>query len=227
MVEYYRILMDSLNLPYDIWIAVGRGHPQLPHLALYSSVYLITDQYVPFEPTTNPGSIRGGSYYRYLDVGGRMIYNGLFYSSLISVGDANFLDSVLVRRMHLFSLLTPPEGFRITDIPRRSGTFSGIFAGATGYLGYPDVQLDPTKLPPGASGIAFCSVNRPRGFGEIIYRFDATNDSVLFENQPMGFRYDGITFKTVYLGFPLYFIQQNQAVAVLRKAFRDIGELKP
>lgn len=217
IVEYYRVLMDSLGIPYDVWITRQRGNPSFEDLARYSSVYIITDQFVLDGIET--GILKGRIYYQYLDVGGRLVLNGIFSrgGNLLNVIDDVFRDSVLVKRMHLF-----------TASPlRNSEPQPGIFVRAVGALGYPDLQIDTTKLAPFQRALQNVAVNRPRGFGEIIYRFDAVDDNFLFENQPIGIRYDGITFKTVYLGFPVYFMEQRQAVAVLRRAFKDIGQLAP
>jgi hypothetical protein len=220
--EYYRVLMDSLGIAYDIWRTNLATNPRIPRyedLARYSSIYLITDFYLlPPEGLPAPKML-GKLFYPYLDVGGRMVYNGIFTQGGLvgQVVDVDFIDSTLVKRMHLLSPSAP-----------RNERLPALFQGAWGSLGYPDVQLDPAKIPPNSDAIRYVAVNQPRGFGEVIYRFDATiNDSLLFENRPMGFRYDGITFKTVFFGFPMYHIKQNQAVAALRKAFRDIGELTP
>ncbi|MBP1649506.1 MAG: hypothetical protein H6Q30_2951, partial [Bacteroidetes bacterium] len=37
-------------------------------------------------------------------------------------------------------------------------------------------------------------------------------------------RYLGITYSVVYLGFPLYYVEPDDALAILTKALQDSGE---
>lgn len=56
------------------------------------------------------------------------------------------------------------------------------------------------------------------GQSETIYKYSAINpDTSGFHNFPVAIRYDRGTYKTSYFCFPLYFIQQDQAMEVTRR----------
>ncbi|UCG92670.1 MAG: T9SS type A sorting domain-containing protein, partial [candidate division WOR-3 bacterium] len=58
-----------------------------------------------------------------------------------------------------------------------------------------------------------------------IYTIDMKNNSSPFEGAVCGVRYLGNDFKTVFFGFPLYFMDQDQARAAAQQVMFDFGEL--
>ena len=60
---------------------------------------------------------------------------------------------------------------------------------------------------------------------EDIYTIDMTNDDSPLQGAVCGIRYLGSDFQTVYFGFPLYFMDQDQAREVAQKVMSDFGEL--
>lgn len=88
---------------------------------------------------------------------------------------------------------------------------------------YPSVTIDVTKLDTAWHGNLLENwVGFPFGFGERIYRYDHVANNPLFEDWDIGVRYEGVTFSNIYLGFPLYYMKQPEAVLVLKKALQDI-----
>ncbi|MCK5257995.1 MAG: T9SS type A sorting domain-containing protein, partial [Thermoplasmatales archaeon] len=60
---------------------------------------------------------------------------------------------------------------------------------------------------------------------EDIYTMDMTNNSSPFEGSVCGLRYLGTGYKTVFFGYPLYFMDQDQARLVAQKVMGDFGEV--
>ena len=129
-------------------------------------------------------------------------------------------------------------------LPGTGGPYGEIyddFAGASGDTtkGYPDAILDHEKLD-----TTHCSAGalndvwsiEPIGFGERLYRYETsgcdtamvpywyTNGSQYFSGKTVGIRYQGVTYSVIYYGFPLYYCQYDNAVAIVRNTLIDIGE---
>jgi hypothetical protein len=207
--EFYRVVLDSIGVEYDMWNTARRGHPNLSTMGRYTTIYIVTD----ICPPANSQRIPGRKYSSYLDVGGKIIMNGIHYPGIpLVVNDA---ESLLISRMYLdYSYY----GYRMNT--------RYDFVGAYGENGYPDVTLDNTKLDSLWGGaLRYISVSQPRGLTEIIFRFNSKSDSIDFEQMPMGYRYMGPTYKTAFYGFPLYFLPKDQAIAILRKTLTDFEEI--
>ncbi len=222
--NYYTGIFDSLGVPYDLWVTHVKGQPKAIDLANYSTIYMFADV-LPFTGTDiQKMVIRAPIYGIYMDVGGSMITNGFPWPTFLQFMQSP--ESLLVRHMSVASLLPP------LYVTNRTYDFLGALGNHQ--LGYPDVHLDTTKLDTSWHGaLKYISICRPQGFGEVIYRYHSkyniyhdpfdTSFVVAFEGQPLGLRYLGITYKSVFLGFPLYFCNQDEAIGVLRKALQDVG----
>jgi hypothetical protein len=95
------------------------------------------------------------------------------------------------------------------------------FAGATGIGGYPNVTVDATKLDTAYLGLPSIWSVSPEGFGEYIYSFNGIADTSCFNGKNIGVRYRGVSFNSIFLGFPLYFVPESTALLVLKRAFQD------
>jgi hypothetical protein len=95
-----------------------------------------------------------------------------------------------------------------------------------GLAGYPDVNVDPTKVPvPSWAGtMRYVEALTSVASGEDIYTIDVTNDGSPFGGAVCGVRYLGEGFKTVFLGFPLYYMDREQARLLAHKVLNDFGE---
>jgi hypothetical protein len=96
----------------------------------------------------------------------------------------------------------------------------------TGLAGYPDVTVDPTKVPvPSWAGtMRYVEALTSIAPGEDIYTIDMRNDDSPFEGRVCGVRYLGEDFKTVFLGFPLYYMDREQARMLVHRVLNDFGE---
>ena len=64
----------------------------------------------------------------------------------------------------------------------------------------------------------------PEPPAEYIYAIDMKNNASPFEGLPCGVRYLGNDFKTVITGFPLYYMNRDQARAMAQRVMADFGE---
>lgn len=106
-------------------------------------------------------------------------------------------------------------------------TASDSFQAAIGHLGYPRLDVDSAKvLVPSWGGTmrmieALTSVSS----GEDIYTIDMVNNSSPFEGEVCGVRYLGPDYNIVFFGFPLYYMDHEQARAAAQTVMTDFGEL--
>jgi hypothetical protein len=103
---------------------------------------------------------------------------------------------------------------------------SDSLQGAVGLLGYPDVAVDPEKVPvaPWGGTMRYAESFVPLADAEEIYTIDMKNDGSSFEGLVCGVRYVGEDFKVVYLGFPLYYMDREQARMLAHKVLSDFSE---
>jgi hypothetical protein len=215
ITNFYKEVLDSVfgvtdtsKRPYDIWNI--SGHPKRVKLSEYSTVFIAQDNF-NLSPQT-AYKIPGALYSSYMDVGGNIILTGLNYWVILQILEDS--QDLLVNHMHIASIYYP------WYIINRA--YDCI--GANGFNGYPSVAWDPVKLDTAwKDGINNMAVAMPLEPGEIIYTYDSKTDSVDFEGKMMGVRYLGPEYKSVYYGFPLYYVQKDQAVSIVRKSIEDIG----
>lgn len=100
------------------------------------------------------------------------------------------------------------------------------FMSASGLLGYPDIQVDPAKVPITSWGgtMRYIEGLILADSGEAIYAIDMRNNSSLFDGLPCGVRFDGPYYKTVYFSFPLYFMDKDQSKAAVAAVMTWFGE---
>ncbi len=227
--DYYRAMFNSIGLAgkYDVFDVIdisstgthifpGRGQ-----LGQYSTVILTQDVVSDADNTVGFGhgitSGRAKILTDYCYIGGKLIFGGWALPFALN-GGADFVNTI----GHMQTLGT--------DLNR------GNFIGVHGDKGYPDLAVDTTRLDTAwHGGLTFTWPGRPSGFGEIIGRYDAADDnSVLsfffpqrIEGMTIAVRYIGITYSSVYFGYPLYYMDQSSAAQAMRKALVDMQELNP
>ncbi|MBI5472998.1 MAG: hypothetical protein HY961_11690 [Ignavibacteriae bacterium] len=227
--QFYSEVLDSCGKAgkYDFYcLATTPGTARFPDtvtLGKYSMViYSLEAKLPPFGAAAYQlNSTREGLLGNYMLAGGKFILSG--------VPDArtsiNNYDTWMPAYLHIVP----------STIISYSVNTARDFAGAKGALGYPDVTLDPTKVPSGIdSGATLRNINLnyPFGFGEAIYQFDSQANDPVFENQPLGVRYKGPapippqreTYSTVYFGIPMYYANKSAAIRAMRQALSDVHE---
>jgi hypothetical protein len=97
------------------------------------------------------------------------------------------------------------------------------FKGITGVGGYPDVAVDPAKIPPSWAGaLDRCWVFNNRGETITLGKFDAASGDPRFEGRNCAHVYIGPVYSVAVFGFPLYFAYQEQAQAFMDRLLTEM-----
>ena len=104
---------------------------------------------------------------------------------------------------------------------------SDSFQAADGLLGYPRLEVDSAKVPYAFWGGVLRNLEAltSAASAEDIYTMDMRNNTSPFEGAVCGLRYLGGDYKVVLFGFPLYFMDQDDARLVARQVMSDFGEV--
>ncbi len=112
-----------------------------------------------------------------------------------------------------------------------SPSVDGAFAWARGRNGYPDIHLNPNiaalKDFPYFGGLTNVNIMTPGAFTRVIYRFqckETARQSVrsVFQDRPCAIRYLGSSFDIILFGFPLLYIQPDEAKLMANKLLQDL-----
>jgi hypothetical protein len=118
-------------------------------------------------------------------------------------------------------------------------TFSPAFPELSEFVGasseapeYPDLDVDTARVN-GGMDPAFLQLDgklpgidgfMPRDWQETIYSFNSSySDYSPLQGVPVATRHLGSDYQLIFFGFPLYFIQEDQATQLLRQALADLG----
>jgi hypothetical protein len=233
VMQFYKDIFTSLGIPYDVYIPTGIGHPTYAKMAEYSTIYPIMDNLPPGDIYKQLPATR---YANYLGAGGTMIMNSVAWPAISSV-IISPPDSLMILRFQLrdVSPSFTSDGTFVGGSFDINREFDCIGAFADPRAGYPRLEVDPAKCDPLDSGLVPNTIVaqdgklrriykcQPQGFAETIYRYDSATDSVGWENEILGIRYIGATYRTVWFGLPLFYIKQDQSQAAIRKAMVDLG----
>jgi hypothetical protein len=95
------------------------------------------------------------------------------------------------------------------------------FVGATGQNGWPSVEVDMSnifgKLPD------ICKLTARSG-AQVIYTYDSFTDDPAYEGRPCGVLYPTAQGNRILLTFPLYFLKESSAKALIAHAVQLFGE---
>jgi len=193
---------------YDAWATTTtRQFPSRKALANYNAI-IVNNDAQNGDVNGNLTAANGALLSEYLSVGGKLIVSAW--------KTAERFDTTFAKdRFHIQSF-SDPRYYRMNT--------ANDFVGGRGQLGYPDLQMDTTKMLPAWGGaLANIPYVSPRGFAEVIFTFESKTNSA-WQDRILGIRYLGITYSVVYLGFPLYYVEPDDALAILTKALQDSGE---
>ena len=110
----------------------------------------------------------------------------------------------------------------------RSCFHTDSFQAADGLLGYPRIEVDPAKVPFATwNGVLryIESLTPVSSSAEAIYTMDMRNNASPYEGAVCAVRVLGNDYNTVFFGYPLYFMKQNQARTVAEQVMSDFGEV--
>lgn len=90
---------------------------------------------------------------------------------------------------------------------------------------YPNVKVDTTRLMSTWEGKLRNIVKMDlHGEAEPIYLYDSFDDDTSFEDKICGLRYLGSGYKLIFLGFPIFYLEADDAKGLIQAAMRDLGE---
>ncbi len=209
--NFYQYIMDGYYYSeYEYGSASDK--PVLSDFVPYSTIIWFADDYIELMASENTSDFQN-----YLEIGGRLWFAG-------------WKPTANLRNQQVYPADFSPGSFihdylKISQVNLSASTDS--FQAAVGLLGYPALDVDPDKVPlPSWGGtMRYIEALTTVAPGEDIYTIDMANNSSPFEGDVCGVRYLGADYKTVFFGFPFYFMEQDQARAVAQKVMSDFGEV--
>ncbi|RKY54418.1 MAG: hypothetical protein DRP89_04990, partial [Candidatus Neomarinimicrobiota bacterium] len=103
------------------------------------------------------------------------------------------------------------------------------FVGAEGKGTFSDIRVDSTKLAwafPFLGKLAQVNTMPGRaGFTDVIFRYICSENSQLgiYRSSAVGLRYYGTVFNAIVLGFPIFFIEEDDAAVMANEMLKSLG----
>ncbi|MBE0432259.1 M28 family peptidase [candidate division WOR-3 bacterium] len=115
--------------------------------------------------------------------------------------------------------------FHLSNVAITAATDS--FQAADGLAGYPRLEVDTSKVPYSTwNGVLrYIEALTPVSGGEVIYTMDMRNSASPYQGASCAVRYLGSGHKAVFFGFPLYFMDQDDARLAAQQVMSDFGEV--
>ncbi len=148
--------------------------------------------------------------FRYMVFGGKLIFSG--WQSIDGMVNGNY--------PYVFSSGNP--FYDVFGIEKCINKSQPDFVKGIGLFDYPDLHVNPDKILPNAEGKLY----RVEAYNLVdsypVYLFDSYENDPLFEGKPCGVKVSNF----VLLGFPLYFINTQDAMLFMQKALSDLGYIQ-
>lgn len=217
--EFYQQLLGSFIVTdYDI---ISEGEITLADLGAFSTVIWQADDNISFNSAYNAKS----AIKEYLDYGGNFIYTG--YRPSKALHNNTSAAAKYSEGMFIYDYLKIDSSLNIIN---------SRFIGAIPYSNdYFPVFVDSSKSSAN-DGYHLRGIETvfPNGEGTAIYKFETYFDTTInqgkLKGKPVGVEYIGSNHKSVVLGFPLYYMNLNQAKAfmenILVNKFNEITNIK-
>ncbi|MGB2697879.1 MAG: M28 family peptidase [Candidatus Zixiibacteriota bacterium] len=184
--------------------------PELEDIAPYSTVVWLDDDITQhyLQEVGNSDLIS-----EYLDLGGNFVWCS--WTGLEKFGSMPFNYS---------------EGSFVYDylhIQRADWNQEYDFIGAKAFnsFDYPEVKIDTSKLKSIWEEKLYGIVKlNYHGGAEPIYLYDSFNDTADFEDSVCGIKYLGPEYGVIFLSFPIFYLEKDNAKGLIEAAMRDLGE---
>ncbi len=198
---FYAAILDTFN--YDFNKIDEGGYLTRSKAGQYNPIFWIDDD---FENNELSGSIDSLAWYLNIDETNVLVAG---WSTIYSMtGQTYFYEGDFYY-----------DQFGITYIAENSNF---DFTGATGVNGWPDLELNSDIVPMSRmSNIDRFAVNDK---AETIFTFNTSSGNPAFEGKPLGVAYDTRNGKRVILGFPLYYLTEESATALITKVMSYFAE---
>jgi hypothetical protein len=206
---YDYILAGYRHDQHEFGSAAERPVPS--DLAPYSTVLWHADDYSQMMASGSAADLKN-----YLDWGGNLWISG-------------WKAAANVRNNATYPASFPDTSFLYHYLKVGGVNLSGLtdtFMMASGELGYPGMAVDPAKVPvpSWAGAMRYIESYSPVTGGDVIYTADMLNNASPFEGLPCGVRHLGSSYKTAIFGFPMYFMDRDQARLAAQQVMADFGE---
>ncbi|MCK4255319.1 T9SS type A sorting domain-containing protein [candidate division WOR-3 bacterium] len=202
--EFYRDLFSEINLDFDEWDVDSQGTPEISTIGRYSLIVWYADHYVqPLASNFVP------SLTRYLDAGGKLWFIG--WRPVLDIVGSGTYPFTFGDGDFLFDYLGCDTAYE---------SFSYEFIGASGLSGYPDIDIDTSKIPSSWDGMMYIDVFSGE---DAVYSFQSLNQESEYQGRPCALRCINDDYKAIFFGFPLYFTNATQIL--VSKVLEDLGEL--
>ena len=208
---FYRYIMANYDYT-EYEYGVPAEAPVLADFVPYSSILWHADDYIENRASDHVEDLE-----QYLDWGGNLWFIGWRPTANIegqttypfNFGSGEFMY----------------DRFRISQVAVTLPVDS--FIAADGLSGYPRLEVDSSKVPiAGWNGaLRYIEALSTVTMADDIYTMDMRNNSSSYEGALCGSRYLGNDYKTVFFGFPLYFMDQDQARLAAQQVMNDFGEV--
>jgi hypothetical protein len=209
--EFYRFILDGYRYE-EHEFGFPDEAPILADLGPYSTVVWHADDYSDLMASASVDAIES-----YLDAGGKLWFTGWKPTSGLT-GDV------------LYPIEFAPGDFVYDYLRMERVDLSSIedaIIGFDGLEGFPPLMVNPDKIPVPSWGGSLRYVEAITALPEAdaIYTIDVEDDENPFEGSTCSIRYLGSDYQVVFFGFPLYFMDQDQARAAAQSVMSGFGEL--
>jgi hypothetical protein len=203
---YNNMLYCFQTTPYEY--GTSSQKPLLADFGPYSTVVWMADDYITLLASGAVNDLK-----RYLDHGGKLWCAGWKPSGDVRGAATYPADFAAGSLMY--------DCFKVSHA-ELSGT-ADSFQTAVGLNGYPSISVDPAKYPASTWGGVFRNVEAltPTGTGDTIYVMDMKNNGSIYEGRACAVRDSG---KVVFFGFPMYFMDREQAKLAAERVMAEFGE---
>ncbi len=203
--SFYGAILSGYD--FTEWDVDSLGKPSIYDLGPYSPIIWHGDDYACLQISQVIPDIE-----RYLDEGGKLWLCGW-----------RPVMAVMGTGTYPFTFEEGDFPYDYLKLQDADESTSNDFTSAGGLLGYPDISVDSTKVPLSWGGkMKYIDVFTPLD-AEPIYFFNSASGDTSFQDKPCGMRYLDGPYKIVFLGFPLYFMREDEATLLAQRVLGDLG----
>ena len=208
--------------PDSVWDFNINGMPPKDILGQYQLIIWHADSYFTNESNVHQLPQHIDEITDYLNVGGDLIMVGWRILKSFAVDEA--FPKTFSEGSFIHDYLHIEQADESAPIPD--------FTSAEGYGQFSNIRVDSIKLSESfitsnpIIGLLYVNViPQYGGFTDVIYRYK--NDDVIgiptFRGYPCGLRYYGTSFNTIVLGFPMFFINEEDAYNMGAEMLQSLG----
>ncbi|MGB7055858.1 MAG: M20/M25/M40 family metallo-hydrolase [bacterium] len=208
---FYRYIMANYNFT-EYEYGIPEEAPVLADFVPYSSILWHADDYVENRASDHIEDLQD-----YLNLGGNLWFVGWRPTANIAGQTTYPFDFGFGDFMY--------DYFKISHVEATPPPDS--FIAADGLFDYPRLEVDSARVPIASwnGALRYIEALTALPAADDIYSMDMRNNSSSYEGALCGSRYLGNDYKTVFFGFPLYFMDQDGARLAAQQVMADLGEV--